>query len=549
MFSLDLATIVNSAIAAAESSVSVILVLFYGYICSKTEFLSETGERVCIFHLMPRPFTNWIIHQSISKLCVNLFLPAMLLTDMGSHISLKTLKEFWPLVALPIIVLFITYILGRLSVRFLNQPNYVVPGMVFNNVVAMPLLLMEAISNSDVLLPLLRENESIEQALVRARAYVLLHGIVHNLARFALGPLMLKGGTPSSKADVESTAATQPILHNEQTEHSRLLGSNGSGSMDYDTVANFRKRARLLSTGSIDADEAEAILGGLRIETDSTGHSKLKRRNTFSGFFNRHSSESAEPLLSPDDPLAIPPEPTITRSNSLFFRILETVEQFLNPAVIAALLAIVIGVIPFLHYFFYNNVAIESSFTQSIRSIGGLYPALQLFALGSKLTAPLRQPVRKSTIILIAIVRFAISGIISVSIVAFMSSHASPSVWPMDPMLNFVLMITPVGPPAITLAAVAEIAGVSPEEVTAVSRMLLYTYTIAPLVAPTVAVALSIAYQIKPWKSLGNIEWVSLIPQDFFPRIGKFQIVMIMRNKYMFECDMFLKKKIFFFML
>lgn len=47
MVSLDLSTVLNSAIAAAESSVSVILVLFYGYICSKVDFLSETGERVC----------------------------------------------------------------------------------------------------------------------------------------------------------------------------------------------------------------------------------------------------------------------------------------------------------------------------------------------------------------------------------------------------------------------------------------------------------------------------------------------------------------------
>lgn len=413
----------------------------------------------------------------------------MLLTDMGSHISLKTLKEFWPLVALPIVVLFITYILGRLCVRFFNQPNYIVPGMVFNNVVAMPLLLMEAISNSDVLLPLLRENETIEKALVRARAYVLLHGIVHNLARFALGPLMLKNTPPRPKGDVEN---------NEPTEHTRLLGTNNTDSSINDTVESFRKRARFISTSSIDVDEAEAVLGGYTIEPDLNGHAKLKRRNTITSLFNDNISETPETLLSPEDPLAPSTEPSIEHPRSLIFRIISSVEQFLNPAVVSAIFAVIIGVTPFLHYLFYNNVAIASSFTQSIKSIGGLYPALQLFALGSKLTAPLRQPVRQSTIFLIAIVRFAIAGIISVSIVSFMSSHASPSLWPMDPMLNFVLMITPVGPPAITLAAVAEIAGVSPEEVTAVSRMLLYTYTIAPLVAPTVAVALSIAYQIKP---------------------------------------------------
>lgn len=46
MLPLDLSTVVSSAIAAAESSLSVILVLFYGFICSKVDFLSEDGERV-----------------------------------------------------------------------------------------------------------------------------------------------------------------------------------------------------------------------------------------------------------------------------------------------------------------------------------------------------------------------------------------------------------------------------------------------------------------------------------------------------------------------
>lgn len=457
----------------------------------------------------------------------------MLLTDMGSHISLKTLKEFWPLVALPIVMLSLTYVLGRISVRLFNQPSYIVPGMVFNNVVAMPLLLLEAISNSDVLLPLLREGETLEAALIRARAYVLLHGIVHNLARFALGPIMLKQSGPKQEEDVEHDGEnrTNAIDAEPPTETTALLSSAGSVEQPNTKDSFLRERARLLSTASIDLDETDALLRGYReIEVKITapdGSIQYQRRGTLSSLFHvdstlsiaaiararrqssvfeeddplnpgsgaaEASSSATAALIEPEEseePKLLPPPPP------RWMKIALAVEQFLNPAVLSALLAVFIGVTPPLHYIFYKNVAIASSFTQSIKSIGGLYPALQLFALGSKLTAPLQQPVRKSTIILIAIVRFAFSGLISVSIVAFMTSHCSPSLWPMDPMLNFILMITPVGPPAITLAAVAEIAGVSSEEVTAVSRMLLYSYVIAPLVAPSVAVALSIAYDIK----------------------------------------------------
>lgn len=42
----DLSTVVVSAIAAAESSVSVILVLFYGFASNKIGLLSDSGERV-----------------------------------------------------------------------------------------------------------------------------------------------------------------------------------------------------------------------------------------------------------------------------------------------------------------------------------------------------------------------------------------------------------------------------------------------------------------------------------------------------------------------
>lgn len=433
----------------------------------------------------------------------------MLLTDMGSHISLQTLKEFWPLVAMPIVMLSVSYILGRLSVRFFHQPTYIVPGMVFNNVVAMPLLLMEAISNSDVLLPLLRKGESIEHALVRARAYVLLHGIVHNLARFALGPIMLKQSGQKEERDVEEAVPT---------ERTALLGE--ADVSEEPSVAFLRERARLLSTVSIDLDETDALLAGYKELTvkvaAADGSFHFERRGTLSSLFHVGSAVSItgvteeSAILEDDDPLntstnaessssapVLIEEPKLSSPPpTRFQKVLNAVEQFLNPAVASALLAVFIGVTPPLHYIFYTNVAVASSFTQSVKSIGGLYPALQLFALGSKLTAPLQKPIRKSTIILIAIVRFAISGFISINIVSFMTSHCSAKFWPMDPMLNFVLMITPVGPPAITLAAVAEIAGVPAAEVTAVSRMLLYTYVIAPLVAPSVAVALSIAYQI-----------------------------------------------------
>lgn len=619
---LDLQTVISSAIAAGESSISVILVLFYGYISNKTGLLSDNGEK------------------SISKLCVNLFLPSLLLTTMGSHISLETLINYWPLVALPVVILSITFLIGQFITVYLGEPAYIIPGMVFNNVTSLPLLLLAAIAQSDVLIPLANPGETVNQAVVRARAYILLHGIVHNIGRFAFGPVMLRSSTSSATAQKvssdavvtpkkqksisfventssqqqqqETTAATSTNVNQDQdgeapTEHTSLFRGQyaGAGSENsYGGTSNtsgdntlsedakklyFYKRARQLSRKSIDFDETRALLRGYFVEESNEGgnqEGEEPQHHRHYSHHNRHQRDDLEdspavggvangtpisPLIGgqgseetsnttkkdtkkddEEDPgyrsnnnntntggiigngdnviegenedaiagySSSEESSTLEQKEKSFYSVLpqsvvdvieslkpakgsrtqrvwKFVSQFLNPAVIAALVAVVIGVIPSLHWFFFDYSVIATSFTPSVTNIGELYPALQLFALGSKLTSSPEIPTRKTTIFWISSVRFLIAPIISITTVWLMIQYAPPNIWPHDRMLNFILMITPVGPPAITLAAVAEIAGVPKKEVSAISRMLLYMYAIAPLVAPTVAVALSIAYKI-----------------------------------------------------
>lgn len=52
-----------------------------------------------------------------------------------------------------------------------------------------------------------------------------------------------------------------------------------------------------------------------------------------------------------------------------------------------------------------------------------------------------------------------------------------------DPILDFVLSIVGVGPPAITLAAISEMAGLDEREDGQVARILTIAYIVTPLIA------------------------------------------------------------------
>jgi len=150
-----------------------------------------------------------------------------------------------------------------------------------------------------------------------------------------------------------------------------------------------------------------------------------------------------------------------------------TTPSAVNPPLIAAILAIVLGVIkPTRWLIFDEDGPLQASFTQSLTSLGKLYTALQMFALGGKLVSKqcvlficsryrlkqwakihvlwLRNRAGRAKLWPLAylfVYRFAIVPLISGSVVYGIRAR-----WPhyvvRDPMLDFVLAISNVGPPA-----------------------------------------------------------------------------------------------------
>lgn len=363
-----------TGLASVESSVSVIAILGFGYYCRTKNIVTDAGEAF------------------VSKLSTRIFLPALLITEMGPHMTIESITQYWPLLLAPMLVLLLTYVIGHyIGHNLLGFPDYITAGVMFNNTTSLPLLMLKALGTTGALDVLVPNGGKLEDVVKKASAYVLLVSIVHTIARFSLGPIIM--GQKEEKFEGETTP---------------LLGGDAG---------------------------------------------RLERKAET--FYKRH------------------------------------ISKFINPAVIGGLIAIFVGIIPPLKWFVFDYTPMRASLTQAVIDLGELYPALQLFVLGAKLTAKPTDPVKPSYMAFIFGTRFVLVPIVAISSVFYLR-QANENVWTRDPVLDFVLMMTPAGPPAITLAAVAELGGVGEDELASIAQMLLWSYAITPFIAPTVAVAIQV---------------------------------------------------------
>ncbi|ELU45050.1 membrane transport domain-containing protein [Rhizoctonia solani AG-1 IA] len=126
----------------------------------------------------------------------------------------------------------------------------------------------------------------------------------------------------------------------------------------------------------------------------------------------------------------------------------EWIVDSMNPPLVAAAIAIVFGLIsPLRHAFFSKGEPLNATITQIGWRKRKLIAELTIWLVsGDKL------PILSTSVLFIH--RFIIMPAIMISIVYFLRS-TWPSYVERDPMLDFVLSIVGIGPPAITLSAVS----------------------------------------------------------------------------------------------
>ena len=311
-------------LAALQASGSVLLTIWYGLVAGQANLLdNHTAKKV-------------------SQLGVSMLLPALLVTNLGSQLHLETISRYIPILVWALFYNLASIAIGLVAGRFFNLPKWVTPALAFNNTTSLPLLLVQSLGSTGALSQVLRSpDDTIDDAVDRARSYLLVASIIGNSLTFGLG-----GG---------------------------LLGAH-----DEDPRDELEKALRDGSESDTESGNASADNG----EEPDEETSLLPR--TVLGYQARVSRSGYTAATRVWDLLPHPIQTVIAH-----------VVRFISPPVFGAVVGMIIGLAPPLQRVFFADPDEGGYFkawlTNSVKNLGELFVVLQVIVVGAKLAHGLRK--------------------------------------------------------------------------------------------------------------------------------------------------------------
>ncbi|KAL9117479.1 MAG: hypothetical protein Q9187_005983 [Circinaria calcarea] len=427
-----MSSITTSFLGALQASLSVLLTIGYGVIAAQFDLLKGSSAK------------------DISKLCVRLFLPALLITNVGSELHLDTASRYVPVLVWSLFYTLFSMLLGFVATRLFKFPSWATAALSFNNTTSLPLLLIQSLATTGILGKLLMSDSDNESdALKRAQSYFLVCSMVGNSLTFALGPKLLDGEeSPDEGEDNDKNKPQENGQEDGNAEHHGSDVEQGNGQPPEETVF---------------IDEETSLLPDSVVrKSNQAGH-----KSYASG---KHYWDRFPPWL---------------RS------VLDFLYAFLNAPLIGALIGALIGLTPPLHKAFFNpqqeGGIFKAWLTSSIKNIGELFAALQVVVVGVKLSSSLRKmkkgeesgSVPWKPTLFVLVIRFILWPVVSIAIIYGLVSKTN--ILSQDPILWFTMMLMPTGPPAMKLTALADVNGSNEGEKMSIAKFLTLAYALCPL--------------------------------------------------------------------
>ena len=173
-----------SVVAALEGSTSVLLTLFAGYLVGRAGLLDHTTVK------------------RLSSLCAQLFLPCLIIVEMGPELTADNLHRFWIIPVWGLVSTTIAHLVGWAGQAALKTPYWVIVAAGRPNTSAMPLLLLQALDNTGILAELAHgvDQTASSGILSRARSLILLNVVVQQTLTFQVAPSILRRDVGSGKS-------------------------------------------------------------------------------------------------------------------------------------------------------------------------------------------------------------------------------------------------------------------------------------------------------------------------------------------------------------
>jgi auxin efflux carrier family protein len=421
-----------SLLAALQASFSVLLVIFYGAIAAKLELLNPSSSK------------------SISKICVKMFLPALLLTKIGSELHAGSAHRYVIILIWAFFCHIASFLIGIAAHLLIGLPNWITAAIMFNNTTSYPLLLIQSLDETGILTNLITTNESTIDAIERAKSYFLVFATISSCLTFAVGPRLIDG---EHSPDPESKDGGNELDNGQDEE------DDGNGH---------------------EADEPTTERTSLLVPQSNGNGTTIRRKSVFL-------SPSRNPSVALESrkgrrAYSISPSNWLKLHKNVQWTLL-FLYDFLNAPLIGAILGAIIGLVPVLHSAFFNDTKdggyFTAWFTASLKSIGGLFVPLPVVIAGVSLYTSARNakraeraapPTPWGTTIFILVIRFVIWPVSSIAIVYALASKTN--ILGTDPMLWFTMMLMPTGPPAMKLITMLEVSDASEEDEAKVAKLL-----------------------------------------------------------------------------
>ncbi len=141
--------ILPSFVAAVQASLSVLLVISYGGIAAKLRLLDSSNGK------------------AISKICVKMFLPALLLTQIGSELHSGSAHRYGIILLWAFLCHFVSFLIGIAAHLLFGMPDWITAAILFINTTSYPLLLIQSLDETGILSSLIVADESYAAELDR----------------------------------------------------------------------------------------------------------------------------------------------------------------------------------------------------------------------------------------------------------------------------------------------------------------------------------------------------------------------------------------------
>ncbi|OAP58015.1 hypothetical protein AYL99_07105 [Fonsecaea erecta] len=491
--------LLNSFLAAIQASLSVLLVIFYGGVAAHLKLLNSANTK------------------AISKICVRMFLPALLVVKIGSELHAGSAQRYLIVFVWAIVCHLISFVIGIVAHLWLGMPDWTTVALMFNNTTSYPLLLIEALDETGILRALVVTDETTDAAVERAKSYFLVFATVSSCLTFAVGPRLIdtehapedeeesKGddGDPPSERDDERFDAVDRAYYRDHPDDAEQPGEE-TGLLQSPGTYTFPHRPSTISFANI-AGYAE------------NSFFPSTRRSSVSG---RPSQPSRQPSRRASVSMPLHRRASIVPKKH-WYKLgprakwwLLFVSDFFNAPLLGAIVGAIIGLIPALHRAFFNDTYEGGIFTAwltaSLKNIGGLFVPLPVVVAGVSLYTAMKEarqasageggqkppPMPWLTVAFIMVVRFVLwpaASIYFIFVVASKSTLLGP-----DPMLWFAMMLMPTGPPAMKLITLVQVSDAEDEDERTIAKLLTISYLISPVLSFTVVGGLRAAQAAIP---------------------------------------------------